>query len=335
MPYGINPVGILGTGISLPERVLTNEDLEKIVDTSDQWITSRTGIKSRRIAQEGISTSVLASQAAVRALENAGITPEDVELIIVATITPDMIFPATACLVQEKIGAWNSAAFDLETGYTGFTYAMAAGAQFVSSGIYKHVLVIGAETVSKIMDWEDRKTCVLFGDAAGAAVLGSVDRGYGILGIDLGSDGKGYNLLDLPAGGSLHPATEHTVKNKMHYLRMQGNEVFKFAVRIMSESPLKALKVAGLNREDIDYMVPHQANERIIQAAIKRLRLEEEKVYVNLDRYGNTSAASVPVALHEAMAEGRIKNGDIVVLVAFGAGLTWGSIVLRWGNGDV
>ncbi|NLK01365.1 MAG: ketoacyl-ACP synthase III [Clostridia bacterium] len=334
MPYGIRPVGIRGTGISLPKRVLTNRDLEKIVDTSDEWITSRTGIKSRRIADDDVTTSMLASEAAERALRDAGIGADKIGLTIVATITPDMMFPATACLVQDRIGAKNSAAYDLEAGCTGFIYALATGAQFVSSGIYDHVLVIGAETVSRIMDWEDRNTCVLFGDAAGAAVLGPVGEDYGVLGIDLGSDGGGGNLLDLPAGGSLHPADEGTVANKMHYLRMQGNEVFKFAVRTMSESPLRALDIAGLDKKDIDYIVPHQANERIIQAALRRLQLSGDKAYINLDRYGNTSAASVPIALHEAKEEGKVKDGDIVVLVAFGAGLTWGSVVLRWGRGE-
>jgi len=333
MSFGLRPAGILGTGICLPEKILTNKDLEKIVDTSDEWIRTRTGILERRIVDDNTPTSVLAEKAGRRALENSGINPSDIDLIIVATVTPDMIFPATACLVQERLGAKSSAAFDLEAGCTGFIYALVTGAQFVASGAYNYVLVIGAETLSKVTNWQDRNTCVLFGDGAGAAVIGPVAEGYGILGIDLGSDGKGGNLLDIPAGGSLYPASEYTVANDMHYIRMNGNEVFKFAVRIIGETAIKALESAGLGREDVDFLIPHQANSRIIQAAVKRLQLSQEKVYVNLDRYGNTSAASVPIALHEAVMDGRIKDGNIIVLVAFGAGLTWGAAVVRWGTG--
>ena len=264
------------------------------------------------------------------ALENARIKAEDIGLIIVATVTPDMVFPATACLVQNRLGAVSAAAFDLEAGCSGFIYALVSGAQFVASGVYDYVLVIGAETLSRIVNWEDRNTCVLFGDGAGAVVIGPVPEGYGILGIDLGSDGGGADLLDVPAGGSLNPASHFTVENKLHFLRMNGNEVFKFAVRIIGDSAVRALLSAGLEKENIDFLIPHQANIRIIQAALKRLKLSEKKVYVNLDRYGNTSAASVPIALHEAYKEGLIKKDNIVVLVAFGAGLTWGAAVIRW-----
>ena len=327
-------VGILGTGVSIPEKVLTNRDLEKMVDTSDEWIRSRTGIRERRIVEKGTPTSLLAEDAARKAIKAAGITASDIDLIICATVTPDMIFPATACIVQDKIGAVSSAAFDLEAGCTGFVYALAAGAQFVASGTYKHVLVVGAETVSTIVNWEDRSTCILFGDGAGAAVLGEVSKGYGILGLDLGSRGSGAGLLTVPAGGSAYPTSESTVKEKLHFIHMEGNEVFKFAVRIIGSSVIKVLENAGLKKEDIDFLVPHQANMRIVEAALKRLKLPQEKVCINLDRYGNTSSASVPIALHEALMEGRIKDGDIVVLVAFGAGLTWGSVVLRWGKGS-
>ncbi|HBT20030.1 MAG TPA: 3-oxoacyl-ACP synthase [Peptococcaceae bacterium] len=324
------PVGILGTGICLPEKVLTNKDLEKMVDTSDEWIRTRTGIVERRIADPDTPTSVLAEKAARMALKNARIKAEDIGLIIVATVTPDMIFPATACLVQNRLGAISAAAFDLEAGCSGFIYGLVSGAQFVASGVYDYVLVIGAETLSRIVNWEDRNTCVLFGDGAGAVVIGPVPNGYGLLGIDLGSDGSGADLLDVPGGGSLNPATKYTVENKMHFLRMNGNEVFKFAVRIIGDSSIRALMSAGLKKEEIDFLIPHQANIRIIQAAVKRLKLSNDKVYVNLDRYGNTSAASVPIALHEAYEEGLIKKDSIIVLVAFGAGLTWGAAVIRW-----
>ncbi|NLO89578.1 MAG: ketoacyl-ACP synthase III [Clostridia bacterium] len=330
MSLNLRSVGILGTGMCLPEKVLTNMDLEKMVDTSDEWIRTRTGIVERRIADPHTPTSVLAEKAARMALENARIKAQNIGLIIVATVTPDMVFPATACLVQDRLGATSAAAFDLEAGCSGFIYALASGAQFVASGIYDYVLVIGAETLSRIVNWEDRNTCVLFGDGAGAVVLGPVPEGYGILGMDLGSDGGGADLLDVPAGGSLNPASEYTVKNKLHFLRMNGNEVFKFAVRIIGDSALRALSSAGLEKENIDFLIPHQANIRIIQSALKRLKISEEKVYVNLDRYGNTSAASVPIALHEAYREGLIKKDNIVVLVAFGAGLTWGAAVIRW-----
>lgn len=330
MSVGTRPVGILGTGICIPEKILTNKDLEKMVETSDEWILSRTGIRERRIVKEGTPTSALAETAAREALEASGITAGQIGLIIVATVTPDMVFPATACIVQDKIGAVSAAAFDLEAGCTGFVYALACGAQFVTAGIYDYVLVIGAETISTIVNWKDRNTCVLFGDGAGAAVIGPVSRGYGILGLDLGSKGSGADLLTVPAGGSACPASESSVKKKLHSIHMEGSEVFKFAVRIIGDSTIKALKNAGLSREDVDFLVPHQANMRIIQAAMKRLHLPENKAYINMDRYGNTSSASVPIALHEAVAEGKIHHGDIVGLVAFGAGLTWGSIVLRW-----
>ncbi len=329
------PVGITGLGIHLPERVLTNAELEKMVDTSDEWIKSRSGIQERRITDPGLSTSDLAVAAGTQALLDAGVRPEDVDLIIVATISPDMYFPATACIVQDKIGAVRAAAFDLEAGCSGFVYALAVGSQFIKSGLYNTVLVIGAEALSKIIDWEDRNTCVLFGDGAGAAVLQEVAAGYGILSIELGSDGAGAELLKMPARGSGcdGEAAAFNVKvipEKLDYLEMVGREVYKFAVKIIGTSAIQAVVGAGLKAEDIDCFIPHQANIRIIEAAAKRLGVSMDRVYVNVQKYGNTSAASIPVALFEAVHQGRIKKGDNIVIVGFGAGLTWGSSVIRW-----
>jgi len=323
-------VGIIGIGSYVPETIMTNYDLEKIVDTSDQWIVERTGIKERRIAEEGVTTCDLAVKAGQQALKDAGVTPEEIDLIIVATVTPDMVFPSAACLVQDRIGAVNAAAFDLSAGCSGFVYGLTVGSQFISSGLYKKVLVIGAETLSKIMDWTDRNSCVLFGDGAGAAVIGEVEEGYGILGVELGADGSGGEHLEMPAGGSRLPASEETVKNRLHYIKMNGNEVFKFAVKIMGEAALKALERAEIDCTEIDCLIPHQANMRIIQSAAKRLKVPMEKVMVTVDRYGNTSAASIPMAIAEAVKTERIKKGDIIVLVGFGAGLTWSSCVMKW-----
>lgn len=323
-------VGITGTGSYLPEKELTNFDLENIVDTTDEWIKTRTGISKRRVAEDKIATSDLATEAAKKAIDNAGISAEDVDLIIVATVTPDMAFPSTACIVQKNIGAKNAAAFDIEAACSGFIYGITIGEQFIKSGMYKNVLVIGAETLSKILNWKDRNTCVLFGDGAGAAILQPVKEGYGILSSSLGADGSSGDYLTQPAGGSRIPASIETVANNLHYVQMDGSEVFKFAVRIMAKSTLQAIESSGLKLNDIDYMIPHQANIRIIEAAAKRLNLDMNKVYVNLNNYGNMSAASVPVALDEAVRKGNIKTGDIVTLVAFGGGLTWGSSVIRW-----
>jgi len=330
---GGRPVGILGTGMCIPERVLTNKDLEKIVDTSDEWIFERTGIRERRIAEPGTTASSLAVSAAEMALEAAGISPENIGLVVVATVTPDMIFPATACMVQDRIGAPDAAAFDLEAGCTGFIYSLACASQFVATGTCDYALVIGSETISKLTDWQDRNTCVLFGDGAGAVVIGPVPDGYGILGLDLGSKGSGSGLLTVPAGGSACPASESSVREKLHFIRMDGSEVFKFAVRIIGDSSLNALNAAGLSREDVDFLVPHQANMRIIKAGLKRLRLPENKACINIEKYGNTSSASVPIALHEAVTDGRIQDENIVLMTAFGAGLTWGSVVMRWSSG--
>lgn len=325
-------VGIIGIGTYVPEKVMTNKDLESMVETSHEWIVERTGIHERRIASPDMATSDLASKAAQRALDDAGITAEEIDLIIVATATPDMFFPSTACLVQANIKATNAAAFDLAAGCSGFVYGMVTGSQFIKAGLYKKVLVIGAETLSKILDWTDRNTCVLFGDGAGAAVLAETSAGYGILASQLGADGSGGDLLKLPAGGSRNPASAETVSQRMHFVHMSGNEVFKFAVKVMGEAAVKALDDAGLSAVDVDCLIPHQANIRIIQSAAKRLKLPMDKVMVNVNKYGNTSAASIPIALEEAVHSGKIKQGDIVVLVGFGAGLTWASAVIKWGK---
>jgi 3-oxoacyl-[acyl-carrier-protein] synthase-3 len=323
-------VGILGTGAHLPEKVLTNFDLEKMVDTSNEWIVSRTGIRERRIAADNEASSDLAVEAGRKALEAAGITPDQLDLIIVATVTPDMMFPATACLVQDRLGASKAATFDLSAACTGFLYGITTAAQFIANGIYRYALVIGVDCLSKIINWEDRNTCVLFGDGAGAVVLGPVEEGYGFLSFDLGADGSGGNLLLQPAGGSRIPATVESVEKKLHTISMTGGEVFKFAVRVMGNAAEEALKKVGMTKDDIDFLVPHQANIRIIDAAVKRFGLSEDKVIVNLDRYGNMSSASIPVALDEAVREGRIREGDTLVLVGFGGGLTWGAAVLKW-----
>ena len=321
--------GILGVGSYLPEKIISNFDLEKIMDTSDEWIRTRTGIKERRVADENEATSDLATKAALNAIKNANLTPEDIDLIIVATITPDMIFPSTACLVQANIKATKAACFDLEAACSGFIYGMTVAKQFIETNTYKHVLVIGAEALSRILDYEDRSTAILFGDGAGAVVMGSVNEG-GVLSTNLGSDGNGKDYLNIPAGGSKNPASEETLKNRLHYVKMAGNDVFKFAVRIMQDASIKCVESANLDIQDIDYLIPHQANIRIIEASAKRLKLNMDKVYVNLDRYGNMSAASIPVALDEAYREGKIKKGDNIVLVGFGGGLTWGASVIRW-----
>lgn len=304
--------------------------MEKIVETSDEWIRTRTGIGARRVADEKTAASDIASKAAERAMEDAGIKAEDIDLIIVATVTPDMAIPSTACIVQKNIGAVNAAAFDINVACTGFIYAMTIAEQFIKTGFYKNALIVGAETLTKFLDWQDRNTCVLFGDGAGAAVLERTEEGSGILSSYLGADGKGGESLTLPGGGSRMPATYETIDQRQHCIKMDGSDVFKFAVRVMGTAALKALEKSNLKIEEIDFLVPHQANIRIIEAAAKRLKLPMEKVYVNLDQYGNMSAASVPVALDEAVKKGCIKKGDTVVLVAFGGGLTWGSSVIKW-----
>jgi len=326
-------VGIVGVGVHVPEKVLTNFDLEQMVDTSDTWIRTRTGIAERRVAAEGIATSDLAVEAAKAALDDAGITADEVDLILVTTSTPDMIFPSTACLVQSKLGIAGCAAFDLQAACTGFVYGFTVAAQFIETGMYKTVLLIGADAFTKYVNWQDRNTCVLFGDGAGAVVLRRVDDGYGLLSSYLAADGSGADLLKIPAGGSALPGNEYSIENNLHYVQMVGGEVFKFAVRILPEAGTKALEKAGLTVTDVDYLVPHQANIRIINAAADRLGINKEKIIVNLERYGNTSTASIPLALYDLYASGGLKRGDVLLFVGFGAGLTWGANVIRWSEG--
>lgn len=320
---------IAGTGSAVPDRILTNFDLEKMVDTSDEWIVERTGIRERRIASEDVVTSDLASQAALRALDDAGMTAEEVDLIIVATVTPDTIFPSCACWVQAKIGAKKAAAFDISAGCTGFVYAVSLAWGLVAQGAYDSILVVGAETLSRIVDWEDRNTCVLFGDGAGAAVVKPCELGEGILECVLKSDGTGSDVLIIPAGGSGMPASHETVESRLHYIKMKGNPVYRFAVRAMVEATSEVLEKANLRIEDVDLIIPHQANQRLIELAAERLGVPD-KLYSNVAKFGNTSAASIPIALDEAARGGVLKNGDTLVLVGFGAGLTWGGAVLKW-----
>jgi len=322
-------IGIVGTGKYVPTKVLSNADLEKMVDTSDEWIMTRTGIKERRIAAEGVATAFMGAEAAKEAIENAGMHVDNIELIIVATITPDMQFPSTACLIQSRLGANNAVCFDISAACSGYVYGIAIAQQFIKTGLYKNALVIGTEKMSSITDWKDRNTCILFGDGAGACVMQKVEKG-GILSVYLGSDGRNAPLLEVPAGGSLRPATHNTIDERLHYVKMSGGELFKEAVSIMAEAGNRALALSGLKCRDIDLVIPHQANIRILWAVAKKMNLPKEKVYLNIDRYGNMSSASTAVAIAEAVAEGRIKKGDIIILDAFGAGLTWGAVVIEW-----
>ncbi|MFF2088966.1 beta-ketoacyl-ACP synthase III [Paenibacillus sp. NPDC058174] len=326
----LHPVGIIGSGKYVPDRILSNQELEQMVETNDEWIVTRTGIRERRLAAPEQATSDLAYEASKQAIAAAGLTAEDIDLIIVATITPDMFFPSTACLLQDKLGAKRAAAFDLSAACSGFIYGLATASNMIATGMYKHVLVVGAEALSRITDYTDRNTCILFGDGAGAVVLGPVEQGRGFQSFVLGADGSGGELLKVDGGGSRTPASEESVQARQHYIQMAGNDVFKFAVRIMGGAAEEALEKAGLTKEDIDLLVPHQANIRIIRSALTRLDLPEEKAMINLDKYGNVSAASIPIALAEAVEEGRVKQGDCLVLVGFGGGLTWGASVLKW-----
>ncbi len=321
---------IVSVGAYVPERVMTNADIEKMVDTTDEWIRTRTGIRERRIAAEGEHTSDLGAKAATIALERAGLNPEDVDLIIVATLTPNMLFPSTACLVQEKIGAVNAAAFDLEAACSGFIYALEIGQQFVMSRTYETVLVIGAEKLSSIIDWQDRNTCVLFGDGAGAAVLQNREDSHGLLTARMGADGTKAGLLSMPGGGTQIPASVQSVNDRLHYLRMDGKETFKNAVNAMCSAAREVLERCDLDITQIKCVIPHQANQRIISAVGDRLGATEEQVFVNVDKYGNTSAASVAIALDEAVETGRIQRGDLILMVVFGAGLTWGAAIIEW-----
>jgi 3-oxoacyl-[acyl-carrier-protein] synthase III len=324
-------VRIGGWGKYLPERVMPNAELAELVDTSDEWIRARTGIGERRIAAPEETTCTLAVHAAHQALDRAEVRPEDLDLIIVATCTPDYAnMPATASLVQHALGAGRAGAFDLNAVCSGFLYGLATGSQFILTGIHRAVLVIGAEVFTRILDWQDRSTCVLFGDGAGAVVLQSTDEPGGLLSFVLGSDGSGACNLYVPAGGSRRPASPETVAQREHYVKMQGKEVFRFATRVMPESVMQALDAASLTTEDIDLLIPHQANVRIIDAAAKRLKLSPSAVFANVERYGNTSAASIPVALCEAIDDGLVRGGSTVVMSGFGAGLSWGTAVWKF-----
>jgi len=321
---------IAGVGSYVPERVLTNADLEKIVETSDEWITTRTGIKERRIAAADEFTSDLAAKAAERAMKMAGITAEQIDLIIVASITPDMPFPNTACLVQQKIGARRIPAFDIEAACSGFIYALEIGQQFIMSRTYETVLVIGAEKLSSITNWKDRNTCVLFGDGAGAAILQHRPDAHGLLTVAMGADGGKADLLSMPGGGSRCPATAQTVLDGLHFLRMDGKETFKNAVQAMCSAATEVLARCEIDITKIKCVIPHQANRRIVDAVGERLHATPEQLFVNLHKYGNTSAASVAIALDEAVHSGKIQRGDLILLVVFGAGLTWGAAVIEW-----
>jgi 3-oxoacyl-[acyl-carrier-protein] synthase III len=325
---------IIGTGSYMPEKVLTNEDLSKIVDTSDEWITTRTGIRERRIAAEGQATSDMAAEAARRALADAGVAPEEVNLIVVATVTPDMFFPSTACFVQKKIGASNAVCFDISAACSGFLYALQVARHFINTGNRTTALVIGAEKLSSLINWQDRNTCVLFGDGAGAAVIRraeeETDAPGRVLSTVMGSDGNLADLLKVPGGGSACPITAENALSRPNTIHMEGRETFKHAVTRMCQASEQALEMAGLTKQDITLIIPHQANLRIIHAIADRLGLPHDKAFINLDKYGNTSAATIPVALDEANRAGRLKRGDILLLVAFGGGFTWASSVVRW-----
>ena len=326
--------GILGTGFYVPEKIMTNADLEKIVETSDEWIVERTGIKTAAGRPDNQPMSDLALRAAKAALADAGVAAEDLDLIIVATLTSDRIIPSTACMIQNLLGAKHAAAFDLSAACSGFAYAASVAAQFIETGAYKKALVIGAETLSKYINWEDRNTCVLFGDGAGAAVLGQVEEGYGILSFDLGSDGSGGDAIQIPSSGSLMPVSKESIDQKLNLIHMNGRDVFKFAVKAMGKTVKNSLAKIDMPQEKIDWLVPHQANIRIIESAAKRLSMPMDKVIVNIHKYGNMSAACIPIALAEAAAAKRFKKGDIIALSGFGAGLTWASCIIRWSKED-
>jgi 3-oxoacyl-[acyl-carrier-protein] synthase-3 len=320
---------IRGWGMYVPERVMTNHDLEKLVDTSDEWITDRTGIKERRIAAPDETASSMGIEAARRALERAEMGPEDIDLVLVGTATPDYQFPATACIVQDTLGI-SGGACDIEAGCTSFMYALASASAFVSTGIHRNVLVVGSEVLSRIVDWTDRSTCVLFGDGAGAVVVSAGVHAEFDPQWVLGSDGSGGPALYLPAGGSRMPSSSETVANGLHFIRMAGPEVFRFATRAVADATLQVLGKAGIGVDEIDLFIPHQANRRIIDSAVRRIGISQDRVFLNLDKYGNTSSASIPIALCEADEQGRLRAGDTVVMVGFGAGLTWGAGVIQW-----
>jgi 3-oxoacyl-[acyl-carrier-protein] synthase-3 len=321
---------IISTGSYLPERVLTNFDLEKMVDTSDKWITDRTGIKERRIADEGQAASDLAYEASKVALERARLNAEDIDLIIVATVTGDMPFPSTACFLQDKLGALNAVGFDINATCSGFLYGLYIADSFIRSNMHKKVLVVGTEVLSRITDWEDRNTCILFGDGAGAAIIEPTEEDRGIFSMHINSDGRMWELLHVPGSGSRNPMSMDMIEKKLHYIKMKGNETFKIAVRTLEDLVVKTLDENKLGSSQLSLLIPHQANLRIIQATADRIGIPMDKVIVNLDRYGNTSAASIPIALDEAIRDRRIKDGDYILLEAFGGGFTWASVLIKW-----
>jgi len=321
---------IVATGSYVPERILNNADLEGMVDTSDEWIIERTGIRERRIANDKQAVSDLAYEASKSALKSVGLRAKDLDLIIVASVSGDMPLPATACILQDKLDAGRAAAFDVNAACSGFVYALSVADAFIRSGTYRRVLVVGAEVLSKFTDWEDRTTCVLFGDGAGAVILEAAEGDRGVLSVKIHSDGSMWDLLHVPAGGSRTPASRETVKKRMHFIKMKGNETFKVAVRTLESLVVETLKEHKLKSSDLSLLIPHQANFRIIQATAKRLNLPMEKVVVNLDRFGNTSAASIPIALDETVKAARVRNGDYILLEAFGGGLTWASALIKW-----
>ncbi len=321
-------VKITGIGSYSPEKVLTNSDIEKIVDTSDEWIVTRTGIRQRRITRDDEASSDMGFEAARQALEAAGVSSDRIDAIVVATVTPDYLFPSTACILQSRLKAENAYSFDILAGCSGFLYALHMARDMIDSGRCQTVLAVGVESLSKVVDYKDRATCVLFGDGAGAAVLQKSDA-PGILSSQMGSDGDNWKLLYMPGGGSRIPASEQSVRDRSHFLKMEGNEVFKVAVKAMETASEEAVRLAGITHEEIDLFIPHQANYRIIEATRKKMNFPSEKVLVNLDKYGNTSSASIPIALHEALREGAVSEGSTLLLTAFGAGFTWGSCVVR------
>ena len=330
MVMKVSQAGILGTGHYAPEQIWTNKDLEKMMDTSDEWIRTRTGIGQRHVAPQGVNTSDLSTEAAKRALEMAHVRPTDLDLIMVCTLTPDRSLPATACKVQDNLGATGVPAFDLNAACSGFVYASIIAKQFIETGLYKNILVIGAEVLTRVINWHDRGSCVLFGDGAGAAVIGRVDEGYGMFGTEMGAKGSGGKFLTIPSSGIEMPRTDATVENELAFAQMDGKEVYKFAVHAMPGAAEKVLERSGWTSDDIDLLIPHQANLRIIEASAKRLKLPMEKVFVNIQDYANTSGASIPIALDEANRAGLIHRGDKIVLAGFGAGLTWAGIAMKW-----
>jgi len=321
---------ITGTGSHVPKRVLTNEDLEKMVNTSDKWITERTGIRERRIADPSEAASDLGAVASKRALQNAGVKPKEIDMIIVATVSGDMPVPSTASFIQSKLGIKDAAVFDVNAACTGFLYGLSVADNFIKGGNFKKILLVGTDVLSRFTDWKDRSTCILFGDAAGAAVIEATRKNRGIMSIHLHSNGNLWDLLYLPGGGSKHPPSKESLRQRMNYIKMKGNETFKIAVRTLEKLAVDTLKANGIKPSDLSLLIPHQANLRILQATAKRLNLPMDKVVVNIDKYGNTSSASIPLALDEAVRTGRVRQNDYILLEAFGGGLTWGSALIKW-----